>query len=625
MLAGMVAGIQLRQGNVGPLLEGTVDGQVPVWDDTRQLWFPSSVAILQSDPVYVEAYLEGAGDSLRQAIIDALADNPDAVNFVLPVGSWEWIGSWIGDAEGLRDDLNFWGYGTQIYFDVGGVASGQTIFFNRSPAGLAPALRMGWFGIRMTLLNALTSFFSGAIYVEKATKCSIVDCEFDCTLVAGASSGKMRWTAALFGDANGPDNGGGRDNLFLNTRVTNCQLQGCGAGRSCRNLQIINTIANQANDYVISVVSIKNPALPLVAQAIENVLIDGVTCYDDLGSGCVFVGGDGNTAGEGVGVVRNITVTNVSIAGSRLDDLDFQFIGAVVFVGGVITENISFSNINAQLASNAFNPNPVNCLNIGGSPDQTSWSGLTIENCQFGIVAATNPGEQIVIDGLGVSQVTISNVRCKGPRGFRLVNCDQMSISNVQMDDGSIQISAKSKNLSQIEISNCSITRNSNFLYALYFDHAGGAAHNVSGVSVDGCYLRGHGQEGINVALGGGTMEMLLSTVNVELSRPMSAETVAGIKGAAACIGVPLPTTISVVVPAVLAGQVGYVDVLTAGTRLAGILAATPIAGNPTADLVAAGAGGGFLNCRVSATGTIRCAFVGPLAGGASNFSFWTL
>ncbi len=84
----------------------------------------------------------------------------------------------------------------------------------------------------------------------------------------------------------------------------------------------------------------------------------------------------------------------------------------------------------------------------------------------------------------------------------------------------------------------------------------------------------------------------------------------------------PNMATISVVVPAVAADAVGYVDVSTVGTPLEGITVGQLVVGNPTADLVAAGAGGGFINARVSGVSTIRCAFNGALAGGAVNFIF---
>lgn len=86
-------------------------------------------------------------------------------------------------------------------------------------------------------------------------------------------------------------------------------------------------------------------------------------------------------------------------------------------------------------------------------------------------------------------------------------------------------------------------------------------------------------------------------------------------------LGALAEETISVTVPAVAAGNVGYANV-TAVAGLKGITTADVVDGNPTEDLVTAGAGGGYINCRVSGNDTIRCAFVGPLAGGASNFRF---
>lgn len=79
--------------------------------------------------------------------------------------------------------------------------------------------------------------------------------------------------------------------------------------------------------------------------------------------------------------------------------------------------------------------------------------------------------------------------------------------------------------------------------------------------------------------------------------------------------------TLSVLVPAVAAGQVGYVNISLVGTDLEGMVpVGSLLHANPTADLVAAGAGGGFINVRCSAVNQARFAFLGPLAGGASNF-----
>lgn len=79
--------------------------------------------------------------------------------------------------------------------------------------------------------------------------------------------------------------------------------------------------------------------------------------------------------------------------------------------------------------------------------------------------------------------------------------------------------------------------------------------------------------------------------------------------------------TLAVVVPAVAAGAVGYVSTAFIA-ELASIPQFAPLVGNPQADLVAAGAGGGFVNCWADAAGSVRCSFLGPLAGGAVAFTF---
>ena len=82
------------------------------------------------------------------------------------------------------------------------------------------------------------------------------------------------------------------------------------------------------------------------------------------------------------------------------------------------------------------------------------------------------------------------------------------------------------------------------------------------------------------------------------------------------------PVTLSVMVPTVAAGALGYVDVSLVGTPFEGMPANAVVWASPQVDLAAAGAGnGGFINCRMSATNTLRFAFVGALAGGAANFT----
>lgn len=85
------------------------------------------------------------------------------------------------------------------------------------------------------------------------------------------------------------------------------------------------------------------------------------------------------------------------------------------------------------------------------------------------------------------------------------------------------------------------------------------------------------------------------------------------------------PVTLVVAVPALAAGALGYVDVSLVGTPLEGMPATAVVTAQPQVDLAAAGAGnGGFLNCRVSATNTLRFAFIGTLAGGNANFTIGT-
>ncbi len=95
------------------------------------------------------------------------------------------------------------------------------------------------------------------------------------------------------------------------------------------------------------------------------------------------------------------------------------------------------------------------------------------------------------------------------------------------------------------------------------------------------------------------------------------------IAGATQVSDAPVSATVSIVVPAVAADAVGYVNTSLVGTPLEGVftVAGQAVHVNPESDLVAAGAGGGFINARISAADTLRCAFHGQLAGGAANFT----
>lgn len=80
--------------------------------------------------------------------------------------------------------------------------------------------------------------------------------------------------------------------------------------------------------------------------------------------------------------------------------------------------------------------------------------------------------------------------------------------------------------------------------------------------------------------------------------------------------------TVNVTVPAVAAGNVGYANVDLTGTLLETMQPNDPVLVNPHSDLAAAGAGGGFINARMTTTpAEIRLAFIGPLAGGDALFT----
>lgn len=102
----------------------------------------------------------------------------------------------------------------------------------------------------------------------------------------------------------------------------------------------------------------------------------------------------------------------------------------------------------------------------------------------------------------------------------------------------------------------------------------------------------------------------------------MSGQSAISVSGQPQTLGGASSITKNIVVPAVAADAVGYLDVDLSATGLAGTTVGAVMVCAPTADLVAAGAGGGYINCRVSALNTVRLAFNGALAGGAVDFLF---
>ncbi len=569
---------------------------------------PSSPEFDLTSPVYVEEYLAANGNDLRAAIVAAhTANTAVGTVFVLPIGEWPWVGATFQP----RNYTHWQMQGCTIYRDMLGVASGQIIFFLRSDTGVGTAARgitfhYGTFELR----NALTSYFGYAIGFEAAADCLIDHCVATCTLVGGATTGRQRWGFAFFGGDRVADPTCGRSNRFESCTLTLAQIQGCGSGRSVDGITVRDTIVLEANDLAISVVSTG------ATKTLENVSIINTICHDVAGSGMILAGTDGNGTGIGVGVVRNLLIDGVWMNGARPIDLDFGLLSAIVVDGGLVTENVVITNVGTKLVSTELQSRSIL---VASQDDEVSWHGLEISNFSLGIVTTNDPLEPLFIAGRNITGLNIVNGNIRGLRGIRIVDCDLATIDNVTMEDGQLTYFATNRNLTAgINISNCNFTRVTGFNNSLLFSSAG---RNFAKVMLSNLVLN-CAVAGINVALGGGTMQMWLDNIeNTSNSNP-SAETLTGIIRCKNLRGFIVPVTVSVVVPAVAAASVGYVTVSMAGNRLSDLIVGENVVAAPTADLVAAGAGGAYVNARVSAVGMIRLAFLGALAGGAVDFNF---
>jgi hypothetical protein len=606
-------GIQLRQANSGEFLLGTASGQVPTWNHTRRVWEVSSLPIVsRTSPVYVEDYLADAGGDLRVAMIAAQADNTTAgTNFVMPVGTYSWV---VGTTFQPRNNTTWWCYGCTIQYDVAGAATGQCFIFLRSDTGVGThADSINIFGLRADILNVVTSFFSAAIQFEWASNCSIVDCDFRCTFNAAATQGRIRWGANLLGGDQTSDPSSGRRNIFQNIRLVFSQLQGCGAGRDCDGIIFDNIESIDSNDLAVSCVSSGS------THSVQNVIIRSVTSQNVGGSGVVLAGSDGAGTGIGAGVVRNLLVDGVWLDGQRsTPDLSFAFSGSVTVCGGLVTENVVVQSVGSKLAPNASLQ--AKSVNVLSQTDETSWDGLGLSNLELGVVTTNDPLEALFIAGTNMSGVQITNVNVRGVRGVWIQDADELTLTNLTVENGSLTLVASTRDLTKgIQISNANLTRTTGFQITLLI--FSGSNRSFSKVQLSNIILNGNGNP-LGVSIGAGTAQLWLCNIENTSGNNPDAATLASIIRTKNVRGFIVPVTVSVTVPAVAAGAVGYVNVSLASTRLSDVAVGENIVAQPTADLVAAGAGGAYANARVSSTGTVRLAFIGPLAGGASNFNF---
>jgi hypothetical protein len=553
--------------------------------------------------VFVELYLAANGGDLRSAIVQAHSEHtaPGTV-FVLPGGTYQWVGSFFEP----RNFTTWLMYGTTIYIDEGGAASGAKFIFLKLIASQPDSIVFK--GGRLQHLNVLTSFFSQAIELEGAKNCVIEDCWAECTLVPAATQGRIRWGFALLGGD--LSLGQGIGNRLSRCSLSFAQIQGCAQGHSVRNLLIEGTRVYDSNDNAISVVS-------GTGQTIENVTIRDTQIFNAAGSAGVFVGTDGVGTGIGVDLLRNVTIDGVQLAGQRsTPDLDFPFTICVHVAGGIDTENVQIANICTKLAPNStLQARSVQC---SSQDDEVSWFGLSITNADLGVVTDNDPLEALFVAGRNIKGCQISNVWVRGKRGVRILNTDDLTLTNVNTIDGSLNVWAPDRSLTGINISNSNFRRTTTFDNAIFFFANN---HSMSDVSLSNVSMTSNGIA-LNTALGGGTMQMSLSNIDAPVANP-TAETLAGILRWKNVRGFIVPLTKTVAVPALAAGIVDYVDVNLAGTRMSDVAVNEVVVANPTADLaVAAGAGGGYLYPRVKSAGVVRLAFVGPLSAANVDFNF---
>lgn len=567
---------------------------------------PSASNTALTSPVYIESYMAAAGNDIRTAILAAYAANTgEGITFVYPAGRFLFVGGPITLAHGFRNNTVHSFYGCEMYRDKAGVAGGQEIFFLRLETDATHADRMTFLGGKFSLLNCLTSYFGAAIYLESASNCTCVDTEFFCSLTGAATTGRIRWGLAFLGGTAANANGGGVKNFIDRVRTTICQIQLCGQGRSVDGVICSNIESTSNNDFMISCVS--SPGFE-----IRNVTIDTVVGHDVAGGGCIFVGSDGVGPND---IVENVTLNNISIDGSKNPVLDFVTASIVIVTLGANSQNVVVNNVNTTLVSTELNCRSVLIQSVAG---EILSQDITVSNCNLGITSTNVPLEALYITGVNVSRVKIVNVTVRGQRGIRIEDCDDISISNVSTTDGSLSFKAVSRSLTKILISNSAFRTTELFNPIILFQSTSGKS--FSHVHLDNLIVDGNTT--INTTLAGGTMSMILCNVNNTQGNNPTAETLTGIIRAVNTPGLQIFTPITVLVPAVLAGQVGYVNVSMAGTRMSTIVVNEAVCVNPLADLVAAGVGGGFLNARVQATGSVRLAFVGPLPGGNADFNF---
>ena len=563
-------------------------------------------------PIYVKDYLDAAQGDIRTAIRAAWLANPaPGTNFVYPAGTFPFVGHPLTKSDGFNDYTTHWMHGFELVRDLQGVASGQQIFFLRTENGADHARNITFLGGKFSLLRCLTSLFGYAIGILGGQNITLDGCEAYCTLDSTATQGGIRWGFAILGGDQTLDPTAGTNNSIRNIRLTKSQIQGCAGPNSVNGLTVENIQANGSQDYAVSVVS--SPG-----GTVRNVSIRNVQIHDASGSGGVFGGSDGAGTARGADIVENFCIDGVWICGQRsTPNTSFEFSTTVLFDGGIQTENVIILNIGTKLAPNAgFQTKGVV---IASQDDEVSWHGLLMSNISSGIVTTNDPLAGLLIAGKTITNVGIHNVHVRGPRGIQIQDCDHLTVSNLQTEDGTLTLIASARNLDALAITNCTLRRTSGLNNALFFQSSTGKSMTkvlLSNLVLDSTLA------GLGVSLNGGTLQMSLANIENVGNQNPTAETLAAIVRHANLRGFFVSTVIDVNVPAVAAGAVGYVTTSLAGTRLADLAVGEGVIAHPTEQLVATGPGGTYVHCRVLAPGMVELAFLGPLPAATVAFHF---
>lgn len=262
---------------------------------------------------------------------------------------------------------------------------------------------------------------------------------------------------------------------------------------------------------------------------------------------------------------------------------------------------------------------------------------LILSPGSYASFSTTGGSEPVILEGLaGAGTPTpptiVGNVTADAGSTLNLVNLDLQAnvtgLVSAKLDHCTVGGNVDAPNVDIIDCPSIAIVENVSILNARYSTLGSINALSLLG-SFDFCTLSDIDAPGASLVIQNciftGTNTVTCGALTIDsqsYKRALQRNVTFTLSGALTFSDQPLSATISIVVPAVAADAVGYVNTSLVGTPLEDLFDTNdPVLVNPQSDLVAAGAGGGFINARISAANTLRTAFNGALAGGAANFT----